>query len=290
MEPRDAVKRWEAPRPSPVAAAHLSTASTLLDLMWAGVASTLHRVRRGEGALLAINLSLIAQYGLDRTGALCEVLVSALAIGLMYAFNDLFDAPGDLNNPKKDRTLIATYLQHRDVALVAIAALSAGTVSLAAVFLGGRATAAVTAVMVVNVVYSIRLKGVPVVDVAWCGLWGALYAAIVTGSPSLLVLVGLMTAVCHLYQALGDRVTDAMNAVVTTAVRSSRLSHSVLFGLSVLLFVALRPPLGAAWALTALIPSALLLACRDAHTGWLLTKVYFGIVWLQVLERVHALG
>ena len=39
-------------------------------------------------------------------------------------------------------------------------------------------------------------------------------------NPMPLVLIGLMTAVCHLYQALDDRTADAANAITTTAVRS----------------------------------------------------------------------
>ena len=82
--------------------------STVGVLLWAGLASTLHRVRRGEGALLAVNLSLIVHQGLSHPRGLAQVLVSVLAIGLMYAFNDLYDAPGDAHNPRKDRALIAT--------------------------------------------------------------------------------------------------------------------------------------------------------------------------------------
>src|SRR5262249_6115461 len=162
-------------------------------------------------------------------------------IALMYAFNDLYDATSDANNPKKDRAVIATYLEHRRVCLAAILVLKVLTLELALTTLGTRATVAAAGVMLVNVVYSTLLKGVPVLDVIWCGLWGVLYTAIVTASPSLLVLVGLMTAVCHLYQTLDDRVFDAENAIVTTAVRSAGLSRNVLITLSALLFVALRP-------------------------------------------------
>jgi 4-hydroxybenzoate polyprenyltransferase len=264
--------------------------STAQALVWAGFASTLHRIQRGEGALLAINLSLAASQGLGDLRVLAGALVSVLTIGLMYALNDLYDAPLDWNNPKKDRALIATYVAHRRVGALAIVVLKVATLALASAALGGRATAAVAGVMVVNLVYSTRLKGVPVIDVAWCGLWGVLYTAIVTASPSLLVVVGLMTAVCHLYQALDDRDADAENAIVTTAVRSAGLSRNVLAALSVLLFVALRGPLGDLWAASALTPLAVFFVAPSAHTGWLLTKVYFGIVWLYLLGVAGAAG
>src|SRR3954463_15240146 len=70
-------------------------------LAWAFLASTLHRVRRSEGALLAVNLSLVVGHGGEPTPALAEAGVSLLAIALMYAFTDLCDAPLDWNNPKK---------------------------------------------------------------------------------------------------------------------------------------------------------------------------------------------
>ena len=259
-------------------------------LLWAGLASTLHRVRRGEGALPAVNFSLIAYLGFDQPTALATALISVLAIGFMYAFNDLYDAPTDSNNPKKDLGVVSTYLEHRRVAGLSLGILHLLTIASAFLTLGPRATAAVAGVMVVNVVYSTLLKGVPVIDVFWCGLWGALYAAIVDTTPWLLVLVGLMTAVCHLYQTLDDRVADAANAITTTAVRSPALSRNVLVVLSVLLFVTLRPALGGIWALSAFTPLAIFFACDRPHVGWLLTKVYFGIMWLSVLGIARATG
>jgi 4-hydroxybenzoate polyprenyltransferase len=294
MDSGDAPNSWDSPQslaatPGVLAAPAVAT-GTVAAIAWAGAASTLLRIRRGEGALLAINLSLIAYVVGGRPDGLAAALVSVLAIGLMYAFNDLYDAPTDSNNPKKDRTLIATYLEHRGVCALAITVLTVGSIAFAGAMLGPRAAIAVAGAMVANVVYSMALKGVPVVDVVWCGLWGALYAAIVTASPWVLVLVALMTAVCHLYQALDDRVADAANAIVTTAVRSPTLSRNVLVVLCGCLFVTLRAPLGSAWALSVFAPLVLFHACRDPRVGWLLTKLYFGIVWIYVLEIGRAAG
>jgi 4-hydroxybenzoate polyprenyltransferase len=290
MDAPEAAEPWAEVPPSLIAPAvpvPVMPWSTVAEVVWAAVASTSHRIRRGEGALLAVNLSLLAPQG--RSG-LAGAAVSVLAIGAMYAFNDLYDAPTDANNPKKDRALIATYLAHRRLCTAAVLALKLATLALACAALGGRASAAVAGALLVNLVYSTLLKGVPVVDVVWCGVWGALYAAIVTASAPLLVLVGLMTAVCHLYQALDDRAADAANAIVTTAVRSPALSRNVLAVLSLLLFVALRPPLGTSWALTAFTPLGIYFAAPSFRTGWLLTKIHFGVVWLGVLELARATG
>jgi len=176
--PQPAEPWIDGPR-SFASSAQTAVASTLsnalLAVSWAGIASTLYRIRRGEGALLAVNLSLIAyQGGFGSLHGLAAALVSVLVILLMYAFNDLYDAPLDVNNPKKDRALIAAYLEHRSVCVPAIWALSLLTIGLAYATLGARPALMVAAVFLVNVLYSTLLKGAPVIDVVWCGLWGAL--------------------------------------------------------------------------------------------------------------------
>jgi 4-hydroxybenzoate polyprenyltransferase len=243
-------------------------ADTVRALSRAGAASTLHRLRRGEGALLAVNLSLVARQATTVADAIAPALVSLLTIAAMYAFNDLYDAPTDRNNPKKDRAVV----------LVA----SVLTVALALALVGDGAAIAVAGVMFVNLVYSTALKGVPVVDVVWCGLWGGLYAAVVGAPTPLLVVVGLMTAVCHLFQALDDRLADAEVGIETTAVRSPVLARNVLIALSLLLSLALWPVLGVA-AVTAFTPLAIFFTVGKASSGWLLTKLYFGILWLSLV-------
>jgi 4-hydroxybenzoate polyprenyltransferase len=262
----------------------------LAELLWAGAASTLRRLQRGEGALLAVNLSLIAYQGIRRPEAVIEAVVSILTIGVMYALNDLYDAPTDSNNPKKDRRLIAIYLAHRQGALAMIVLVKLAVLVLAWTMLGPRATIAVLGALGANVAYSAALKGMPVVDVVWCGLWGALYAAIVSGEPGVWLLVGLMTAVCHLYQALDDRDADAANAITTTAVCSGRLSAAVLALLCTGMVAALASSFGLAAALTAFLPLAIHLSGTTPRTGWLLTKGYFAVMWLAVLELHRAAG
>jgi len=294
MDSRDAApQRGSVQRPfAPAGTAALASSArwqTAAALVWAGSASTIHRLQRGEGALLAVNLSLVAFHGLTRPVALVEALVSVLAIGVMYAFNDLHDAPTDSNNPKKDAALISVYLDHPQASRIGVVLVKLVTLALAMAFLSPRATMAVAAVLAANVVYSLAFKGMPVMDVAWCSLWGASYAAIVTPHPALWLLVGLMTAICHLYQALDDRQADAANAITTTAVRSPMLSAAVLAALCVSLVVTLRPAFGAVWAWTALLPLGIHFAVREARIGWLLTKAYFGIMWLAVLGLDRAL-
>ncbi|MEB2286371.1 MAG: hypothetical protein B6D46_09255 [Polyangiaceae bacterium UTPRO1] len=260
-------------------------------LAWAIAASTLHRIRRGEGALLAVNLSLIAWHG-DALAAsgLWQALVSALAIFVMYAFNDLHDAPVDGCNPKKDRVLVRVRVAHRRTGVTATSWLGIATLVIAAVTLGAKAAAAAAAVMVVNAAYSTRLKGVPVADVVAVWAWGALYAAIVAPPFPFVFLIGVMTGICHLFQTLDDRAADAASGIATTAVRSSTLPRSVLAALTLVLFGSLHGLLGAAAAVTAVVPLAIYFAVADAGAGWLLVKAYFAAVWLALLGFVRAAG
>jgi 4-hydroxybenzoate polyprenyltransferase len=275
-----------APTSPSLPALSLGWPATATAVARAFCASTLNRIYRGEGGLLAINFSWIAWETGGTAAGIAPALVSLLAIVAMYALNDLYDAPADARNPKKDPKLVLTYLQHHRASAMGLVGLKLATLGLAWMTLEPRAALAFVAVLVVNLIYSFALKGVPVVDVVWCGLWGAAYAAIVTAAPMPLAAVGLMTAVCHLYQALDDRVTDAANSITTTAVRSASLSRLILCALSVALGVVLYQILGPVWALTAAAPILIYAACPTAHTGWLVTKAYFAIVWLCVIGRL----
>jgi len=255
-------------------------------LLWALVAPTLHRMRMGEGALLAINLSLIVYQPAPMSPRIMGAVVSVLAIGLMYVLNDLHDTEADRHNPKKDQRLVAFYLKNRRLCYGLVFLLKAVTIALAALTLGDSVAATVAAVFLVNILYSTVVKGVPVIDVVTAGIWGGLYVAIVCVDAQLIVLATLMTAVCHLYQALDDKAADAETHIRTTAVASQRLSVIVFGVLSALIFVTMRPLLGAQLALTAIVPVVLALTVQNPRTGWLLTKLYYGMIWLVALHQV----
>ncbi len=273
--------------PTRFAAGTVAPAGAVGALAWAGAASTLHRLRVGEGALLAVNLSLVAVAGGTPAQRIAGTVVSVVTIAAMYALNDLWDAPSDWSNPKKDRALVGVYARHRAAAGAAVLAAHVAIVALALATLDARGATAVAVVMAVNVAYSAAFKGIPVLDVAWCGLWGASYAAIVDAEPSRLALVAVMTAVCHLFQTLDDRIPDAANGITTTAVHSPRLVRAVVVALSLALFVVLRGPLGPG-AATALLP-LVLFGVAPPRRAWLLTKAYFAAVWLVVLGVPGAL-
>lgn len=254
---------------------------------WALWASTYNRARRGEGALLAVNASLAVTLPGSAIGGL---LASVVTLALMYAFNDLYDARMDVNNPKKDKRLIQIYLEHERVAFGILLALKLLTIAVSWRGLSGMQTVAVAVVLVVNVIYSVFLKSTPVIDVIWCGVWGMAYAAIVSVEPTLLSVVGLMTAICHLFQTLDDRVADAANAIITTAVRSPALSRNVLIGLTGVLTAVLVGPFGILLAASAFAPLVIYFLEPEARIGWLITKAYFAVMWLGLLSVARASG
>jgi 4-hydroxybenzoate polyprenyltransferase len=271
------------------AATRTSTGSPFPLIAWAMAASTYHRMWLGEGVLLAINVSILFYRAVGLADLIAGTIVSVLALGVMYAYNDVYDAESDRQNPKKDQRQVSVYIDYRQTCYRAIFGASVATIALAWVLIGPASATATAIVLAVNYVYSRALKGVPFVDVAWCGIWGAAFAAVVLPPADLMIMVGLMTAVCHLYQALGDRLADAQNRITTTAVFSSTGSATVLFVLSAMIGMLLRGPLGDLVALSAMIPFALFFLLRNTHLAWILTKLYYGLVWLAVLGQGNAL-
>jgi energy-converting hydrogenase Eha subunit E len=76
---------------------------------------------------------------------------------------------------------------------------------------------------------------------------------------------------------------------MTTAVFSSGASAIVLFVLSAMIGMMLRDPFGDLLALSALIPFALFFLLRNSHLAWVLTTLYYGVMWLLVLGPGRAL-
>jgi 4-hydroxybenzoate polyprenyltransferase len=270
-------------------AAATSTGSPFPLIAWAMAASTYHRMWLGEGVLIAINVSILLYRAVGLADLIAGTVVSVLALGVMYAYNDVYDAESDRHNPKKDQRQVSVYIDYRQTCYRVIFGASIATITLAWMLIGAASATATAIVLAVNYIYSRALKGVPFVDVAWCGIWGAAFAAVVLPPADLMIMVGLMTAVCHLYQALGDRLADAQNRITTTAVFSSAGSATVLFVLSAMIGMLLRGPLGDLLALSAMIPFALFFLLRNSHLAWILTKLYYGVVWLSVLGQGNAL-
>ncbi len=253
--------------------------------LWALTAPLLHRIRRGEGGLLVVNV-LLAFAGHPIAVALGLSLVSVLCLLTLYLFNDLIDAEADRKNPKKDQALAATYARHQKPLLL-VWLLLTGLAVAAGVMIDAKAGTAVVIVSLINVAYSLLGKKVPYGDLATVCLWGGSFTAIATSNPAWFALTGIMTAVCHIYQASEDRDADRANHVRTSAA----LASTRLWALQIALALAL---VGAGWALQpGLLPLSFAAFVyywwrwhEQPRVGWFWSKVHFAIVVMSLVASI----
>lgn len=250
-------------------------------LLWALTAPLLHRIRRGEGGLLVVNVLLAFKLN-PAAVALGLSVVSVLCLLTLYLFNDLIDAHDDRKNPKKDHALAAVYAHYQKPLLFVWLTLT-GVAVATSLAIDANAGAAVVVVSLVNVAYSLLGKKIPYGDLATVCLWGGSFTAIVTSNPAWFALTGIMTAVCHIYQASEDREADRANQVRTSAA----LASTRLWALQTALALALA---SACWALQpGLLPLSFAAFVyywwrwhEQPRVGWFWSKVHFAFVvmWL----------
>lgn len=242
-----------------------------------------HHFRLGEGLLLAINATIIAFVAPPPLRAALQLAFSGVVIAVLYSYNDLIDCQDDRNNPKKDPRLVGTFIEYEREFTPFLYALKLALVALAWALLDPRAAVVVAAVFAINMLYSLRVKSLPFVDIAIVGVWGAVYAAIPDTPWRVCVLVGVMTSVSHIFQILVDRDVDARNDVHTTAVHSLRTTEAMLVGMCALLYALLLGPLGPFLALTAFLPFGSYLGLSRVGAAWMLSRAYFGLALLATL-------
>ena len=97
--------------------------------------------------------------------ALCTTLAFCLASGAVYAFNDARDAEQDREHPDKRARPVARGAVTSGEAIALSAAAAAAALVIAA-WTGWRAAAIVAAYLCLSAAYTVRLKHIPVLDVA----------------------------------------------------------------------------------------------------------------------------
>lgn len=262
-------------------------ASLAVQYLYLTFAPLWDRFLRGEGALVAINAAILwfAQPGLY--AALIALGLSFLVLAVLYCFNDLHDAEADRNNPKKNQLLVEAFLQNQRAFYYYLGAVKLGLVLLTYALLDTRTATAVFAVFVVNMLYSLWAKGVPLVDILLVGAWGATYSALASPPWRICLLVGVMTSVTHIFQILSDREADTKNRVRTTAVFSAAATTGSLAVVCAALGLGLVSALGPVWSLTAFVPLVLHLASLTTNTAWWLSRIYFGVTLIVALGGFH---
>ena len=248
-----------------------------------------NRVKRGEGQLLAINVSLTIASRPSFEKGLLLAAFSAVLLVVLYFLNDVLDAPRDVNDAGKDQRYVEALIGRRPFLLKLLAVEHVLLAAVAWALFGWLSALGTALVLLVNATYSLSLKGRAYWDVPWVALWGALYA-LSTGIAFPLVVyaaVGLMTGITHVFQITRDRDVDTVNAVRTSAV-ASRVLPSVELALACAgLALCLRPVLGDLAALSALAPLVLHRYLRSNQDAWLLSKGYLGLMWLLLLVQSH---
>jgi 4-hydroxybenzoate polyprenyltransferase len=271
--------------PPAIAPAQLSIGS----IGWAIWRSLGHRFGRGEGLLLFINLSLVAARWPGLTAFVAQSLLAVLILALLYFLNDVFDAERDLNDPGKDRRFVLFLVQYRRELAGVLLALHVAVTALALFLFGARSAATVIAVLLVNLLYSMWIKGRPVLDIPWAGLWGGLYA-LTTGVPvpaTIYLAVGAMTGVAHTFQVTRDRAVDQQNRVRTSAVATPKLMSGYMALCCAVLAACFWVHLGPLAASSALVPLILFVGMRSNQSAWMAAKGYYGVLWLLLIASLR---
>ena len=258
-------------------------------LFWVNAKPLVNRLERGEGLLLAVNLSIVLFSRPDAATLLAQCFIATAVLALLYGLNDVYDCARDCNDPAKDQALAEFCMAHRRRLLGILQLEKVGVVLAAFALLGARSAGAVAALFLVNLAYSAVLKGKAGLDVLWVGLWGALYAMVpgVALPLEVVLLVGVMTSICHVFQILRDRNADDKNHIQTSAVASRWLPYAQLGVCCAAMSAVLWSTLGPLAAASAFAPLALRLLLESNQIAWLASKAYYGVVWLLVLSSLH---
>jgi len=259
-------------------------------LLYMSGASLWERFRRGEGGLLAINVTLVAFARPTALVGASQIAISALLLAAVYAINDWRDAEDDRRNPKKNQKLVGMLVEFRRPFFVWLCAMQLALIVFSWAAVGPAAAVAVAAMVAINFIYSWRLKGVPIADLFIVFAWGASYVASVTPPWSLWVAIGLMTGIMHVFQTQEDRDVDVANDVLTTVAGSARARYGAVALQCAGLYLALLGSLGPLLAASAFVPVLLQRLFVDNAKAWMASRIYCGIVVLAVLRVVYGHG
>ncbi len=244
---------------------------------------------RAEGVLLAINFSLLWYPGKQEIlHTFSAMLLSTLVLAQLYGFNDVLDAANDIRDQDK-RSEIAALILKNYAAFVAAATIWAIGLLLGAYFLFPKALPGVTAMLVINMLYSMIFKGVPVADVVVVAFWGGCFPMLL-GEPvdiGLMVIVGAMTGVSHVWQTMRDKDADASGGIKTIAVFSRFWAITAVFLFSFLIAAITVGRLSGAQTICAVLlcasPLFLYFTMTRIRSIWVLTKVAFAVLWVMIL-------
>lgn len=250
------------------------------------------KLLRAEGVLLVVNLSLAFSFN---SAALLynfkAMLLSTLVMAQLYAFNDVHDAANDVKDPDKPSGIANLILKKRRLFLIAVSAWAAALAA-GAYFFMPDSFPGVLVMLTLNTAYSTVFKGLPIVDVLIVSAWGSCFALLLgLRIPfDLLIVVGVMTGVSHIWQTMRDQTSDTASGIMTVAVFSRPSSVALAAILcSFLAFITFKLSAGymrfGAAGLAVLPLAFYALWSKKIRRVWILSKIIFALIWFCLLYQ-----
>lgn len=245
--------------------------------------SLLSRMRKGEGGLWAVTLLLTIRFEQRDLHLITAWVIAGCALALMYAFNDICDAPADAADPARNNTWTKSILEWRRTAHAVNLVQTAFLGTAAFCFLPARFIF-FSATFTTSFAYSLRGKRIPLADYALVFAWGPTFVlAFSSGVPVPLALnAGFMLVMSHSFQMNRDIEVDRKNLISTSAVYSTQLQRAMYFSAalgSALCFGLLGYYLSAALSAVTLFTGML---SGFSRGGWYTTKFIHALSWLML--------
>jgi 4-hydroxybenzoate polyprenyltransferase len=243
----------------------------------------------GEGGIALFNTvhCYAATHSIKLTAL--TTFISYLTLCALYGFNDYIDRERDAQNPKKHQPFVSLVKKYRQQ-FITLNLLLCILLLLFTFFCFGKLQSIyLLMLLVINALYSLRIKTIPFADIVIVGVWGAV---ITLGVPvinySLALAAGLMTGITHIYQMLSDKEVDKQTHVNTAITSYPNTAFLQVLLLCLCSCIALMALIQTCWiAATAMLPLCFYFLVKKNETAWLFSRIYFGIIWIVLLYNTY---
>jgi 4-hydroxybenzoate polyprenyltransferase len=240
----------------------------------------LQRIRLGEGGLIGMATWAAAWQTGDPLATVSVALLVTALLAAVYLFNDVLDRGIDAHNPKKIDQHREPLMRAPRLFLSISLALHLAVIIAAGCWRDGWAAACAASLLLLNPIYSLVAKRIPLVDVMIVGVMGGAVIGLATSDPSLILISSAMTAISHAFQTRVDETSDRSTGVRSSGTAPTHIRHAIWVFLLICYASAVAMRLGMIWAITAMVPYGLLISDRGATRSWAWARVYFAILWI----------
>ena len=249
------------------------------------------RLKRGEAVLIVVNTSWAWFLHSDNLSLVFAIsLFSTLVLAQLYGLNDVIDAEKDLNDPDKVNNWAGLIHKQKGRYLFISILWAIALLLLAGILFNPEVISITVAMILINTLYSLVFKSIPVIDIIWVILWGMCFLALTGFATEWLeyyLVIGLMTGISHVWQILRDKHADNENSIKTTANLSIGIAL-VLVSICclVLAFVVFRLS-NVFLALACMLPMVIYRVENRIRHVWVYSKIVFGLIWLYLLYGLY---